>query len=73
MLLYDYQCNQCQMIFEVSASLEEKAAGIQPECPQCHSLDTQQVLTAGTVLHSIGEITAAVAAAALQPETGGRE
>lgn len=73
MPLYDYQCNQCQYVFEVSASLKEKETGLQPACPQCHSLDTLQVLTAGTVLHSIEEITMAVAAASVQPETGGRK
>ena len=52
MPLYDYQCHDCQVIFEVRASFKEKEAGLQPECPQCHSQETHQVLTAGLLLHS---------------------
>ncbi len=39
---YDYQCQACGSVFEVFATFKEKEAGIQPECPECHSDDTQQ-------------------------------
>ncbi len=52
MPLYDYQCHHCQIIFEVRASFKEKEAGLHPECPQCHSQETHQVLTAGLLLLS---------------------
>ena len=54
MPLYDYQCHHCQVIFEVRASFKEKEAGLQPQCPQCHSQETHQVLTAGLLLHGVG-------------------
>jgi putative FmdB family regulatory protein len=55
MPLYDYQCQGCQFVFEVRASFKEKEAGLQPECPQCHSQETHQVLTAGLLLHLGGD------------------
>jgi len=55
MPLYQYQCVRCQTLFEVSASLQEKEAGIQPACPSCQSIETHQVLDDGTVLHCMGE------------------
>jgi putative FmdB family regulatory protein len=55
MPLYDYQCNQCQTIFEVRAPFKEKGAGLEPTCPICHSEDTQQILTAGLLLQGSGD------------------
>lgn len=52
MPLYDYRCEKCQTVFEVRASFQEKEAGLEPECPQCHSQDTQQLLTAGLFLRA---------------------
>jgi putative FmdB family regulatory protein len=52
MPLYDYQCKQCQAIFEVRASIREKEAGLTPVCPTCESEQTQQLITSGLVLHS---------------------
>ncbi len=48
---YDYQCQQCQTIFEVRASIKEKEAGLHPTCPECQSAETRQIITAGLVLH----------------------
>jgi len=39
---YDYQCQDCGHVFEVFASFKQKEAGLQPECPECHSDKTQQ-------------------------------
>lgn len=39
---YDYQCQNCGQIFEVFATFKQKEAGLQPECPECHSTETQQ-------------------------------
>ncbi len=47
MPLYDYQCEHCKLIFEVRASFQEKEKGLNPECPDCHSTEMHQVLTAG--------------------------
>jgi putative FmdB family regulatory protein len=52
MHLYDYQCKQCQAIFEVRASIREKEAGLTPVCPACESEQTQQLITSGLVLRS---------------------
>ena len=47
MPLYDFRCKQCGHQFTVRASFKEKDAGLNPACPICHELDTQQVLTSG--------------------------
>ena len=39
---YDYQCQDCEHVFEVRATFKQKDAGLQPECPECHSAKTQQ-------------------------------
>jgi len=39
---YDYQCRDCEHVFEVFATFKQKDAGLQPECPECHSTETQQ-------------------------------
>jgi len=39
---YDYQCQDCGYVFEVFATFKQKEAGLQPECPECHSDKTQQ-------------------------------
>ena len=51
MPLYDFHCEQCETRFEVRASIKEKQAGLQPECPTCHGHAVRQVVTAGLVLH----------------------
>jgi putative FmdB family regulatory protein len=50
MPLYDFHCEQCDTKFEVRASIKEKQAGLQPECPTCHSLAARQIVTAGLVI-----------------------
>lgn len=43
-MIYDYQCQDCNQTFEVRATLAEKEAGLQPQCPACGSKDTKQLL-----------------------------
>jgi putative FmdB family regulatory protein len=50
MPVYDYQCQQCEMVFEVRASFKEKEMGLAPECPRCRSKNTRQLLTLGIFL-----------------------
>lgn len=69
MPLYDYQCKQYQAIFEVRASFKEKETGLQPECPQCHSPDVRQILTAGLLLQ-IGRDGAALNLPVCGPNSG---
>ena len=57
MPLYDYQCKQCQAIFEVRATFKEKEAGLEPECLACHSKKTHQLLTSGLFLRKSGDGT----------------
>lgn len=47
MPIYDYQCDHCQMQFEVHASFQEKELGLNPMCPKCQSSDTHQRLSVG--------------------------
>ena len=39
---YEYQCQDCGQAFEVFATFKQKADGLQPECPQCHSSQVRQ-------------------------------
>ncbi len=55
MPLYDYQCQDCQMVFEVRATFKEKEAGLKPECPRCKSKETHQLLTSGLLLRQTGD------------------
>ena len=55
MPLYDYQCQDCQTIFEVRATFKEKEAGLKPACPTCQSQQTRQVLTSGLLLRIISD------------------
>ncbi len=50
MPMYDFRCIQCGHPFTVRASFKEKDAGLQPECPVCHAVETQQVLTVGVFI-----------------------
>ncbi|MFO7679910.1 MAG: zinc ribbon domain-containing protein [Chloroflexota bacterium] len=43
MPMYDFRCKECGHPFTVRASFKEKDAGLQPECPVCHAVETQQV------------------------------
>ena len=52
MPFYSFQCEKCTTTFDVRASIQEREAGLQPPCPKCTSLDVQQVITAGLLLHS---------------------
>lgn len=40
---YEYQCGDCSQVFDVYATLKEKEAGLEPECPRCHSRNVRQV------------------------------
>ena len=33
---YDYECRECGQVFEVRATMSQKTAGLDPECPRCH-------------------------------------
>jgi len=50
---YDYECEQCQSVFEVRASIKEKEVGLSPVCPKCQSQTVHQIITAGLVLRKI--------------------
>ncbi|MGC9336244.1 MAG: FmdB family zinc ribbon protein [Anaerolineae bacterium] len=49
---YDYACEDCGHAFEVFATFKQKAEGLQPECPQCHSHNTQQIFRSVTFIRS---------------------
>lgn len=57
MPLYEYQCQDCQAVFEVRATFKEKEEGLKPECPQCQSKQTRQLLTSGLLLHVVSDNT----------------
>ena len=55
MPIYAYQCKDCDAIFEVRATIQEKENGLALTCPQCSGHEARQLLTAGLLLHSDGE------------------
>ena len=54
MPLYVFECDNCGCVFDIRASIQEKGAGLRPDCPKCHSPKTHQVITAGTVMRGGG-------------------
>lgn len=68
MPLYDYECNRCHTIIELRASFKEKEAGLEPECPLCHSKETKQVITAGLLIR--GSDGASLSLPACGPNAG---
>lgn len=51
MPIYVYRCQECGENFEIRASIKEKEAGLQPDCPKCSSAVTRQMLTTVYSLH----------------------
>ncbi len=68
MPFYDFQCEQCGEPFEVRAMIKEKEAGLQPECPKCHSRHARQVITAGLMIR--GHDNASVGLSCCGPNAG---
>ncbi len=54
MPLYDFRCEACGKVFEIRATIKQKEAGLEPECPQCHAHAARQVITAGLMVHGSG-------------------
>ena len=54
MPFYTFQCTVCGGNFDVRATISEKEAGLIPECPQCRSNQTRQIITSGISFHSTG-------------------
>lgn len=52
---YDYQCQKCGQLFEVFATFKQKEAGLQPECPECHSKETQQTFRSLMFIRANGD------------------
>jgi putative FmdB family regulatory protein len=65
---YDFQCEKCEEVFEVRASIAEKQAGLHPECPKCQSQKTRQRITAGLVIR--GSDGASLSWPACDPSAG---
>lgn len=47
---YDYQCQDCDLVFEVVATIRQKQAGLSPRCPRCGSVETLQAFRSLTFL-----------------------
>lgn len=45
MARYDFQCEECGRTFEVREPMDEHRGDSKPECPDCGSRETRQVLT----------------------------
>ncbi len=51
-MTYEYRCRECGVIFDVTASVAEKEAGLHPACPACGSKKAAQVFGAIGILSS---------------------
>ena len=47
---YDYRCDDCGHAFEVRMSMSEYSEGNKPECPSCHSANTERTFSSVGVL-----------------------
>ena len=53
-MTYEYRCRECGEVFDVTASVAEKEAGLHPECPSCGSKKAAQVFGAIGILSATG-------------------
>lgn len=53
-MIYEFRCRSCGRPFEVTATLEEKEAGLSPACPRCGSGDVRRVFSRVTFLRPAG-------------------
>ncbi|SIQ40855.1 putative regulatory protein, FmdB family [Alkalispirochaeta americana] len=53
-MTYEYQCEKCGNTFDVTASIAEKAAGLEPACPECGSKQTSQLFGGVGILSGAG-------------------
>ena len=51
---YEYECQDCGHKFDVFATFKQKAAGLQPECPQCHGSKVQQAFRSMMFIRNSG-------------------
>ncbi len=49
-MTYEYRCRECGTMFDVTATIAQKEAGLHPECPSCGSKQAAQVFGAIGVL-----------------------
>lgn len=71
MPLYEYQCEMCGNVFEVRATIRQKEAGLTPECPNCHSDETESLITAGLViLNNVSKNAGAAPSCGCNPNSG---
>lgn len=52
MPIYVYACEECGSTYEISASIKEKEDGLHPDCPQCSSSHSHQLITASFSIRS---------------------
>lgn len=52
MPVYEFRCEDCGRRFELVATLAEKEAGLDPECPKCAGADCRQVFSRVNVMTS---------------------
>lgn len=67
---YDYQCRVCGQTFEVRATISQKEAGLEPECPECHSKTTIQAFRSMTFIRSSNSPGAAPMPMGCGPDVG---
>jgi putative FmdB family regulatory protein len=70
MPLYDYQCDHCLTTFEVRAFYKEKEHGLKPACPNCQSVETHQLLTAGLYVRSASSDGSSLSPSFCGPNSG---
>lgn len=64
MPLYSFECEDCQAVFDLRASFQEKEKGLEPVCPQCNGQHAHQLITVGWLLSGRGATGATTVARA---------
>lgn len=72
-MTYEYRCRECGEVFDVTASVAQKEAGLRPECPSCGSKKAAQVFGAIGILTAAGTASAGGLGGLPGCGAGGRE
>lgn len=63
MPIYNFRCDDCETVFDLRATFQEKERGLTPVCPQCQGQHAHQLISAGWFIGGRAAPSAAVATA----------
>jgi len=66
---YEFRCQDCDHVYTLKATVEEKKAGLSTVCPECGSREAQQVF-GGFLFLKTGRAERVAAGPGCNPATG---